>query len=264
MRDKKRTLAVISLVFFLLLSCRVWSAAPPRLQVGAEPGVESPLVRPVQKTRPATELIIATKTALSIVDPPDLPQPMPDGVEVKLGDPAGCLSLEVQANLTTGMDLLRYADSLIILDRPLRERILPGAWNGYTQRYEYDSNNAIALAVVDVKNEYLLQRMLNALHVAGFVTWLRDGARPDQDLHILAVPLLMGKGHQDNWAPYIQAYWQGPQSTPEGDPYVRSALKLPPCTWMVSSGFAPQVDAGWWAQNKTGWPDYASVAQAYL
>ena len=50
----------------------------------------------------------------------------------------------------------------------------------------------------DVKNEYLLQRMLNVLHVAGFVTWLRDSARPDQDMHILAVPLIrwrVGRRH---------------------------------------------------------------------
>jgi hypothetical protein len=76
--------------------------------------------------------------------------------------------------------------------------------------------------------------------------------------------LLNADWPQGDWAPYIQAYWQGPQSAPDGDSYVRSALKLPPCTWMVERGFAPQVDAGWWAQNQTGWPDYASVAQQYL
>jgi hypothetical protein len=83
-------------------------------------------------------------------------------------------------------------------------------------------------------------------------------------VHILALPLLDEHWVESDWSPYIQAYWQGPQSTPAGDSFVRPELKLPPCAWMVDRGFAPQVDAGWWAENESGWPDYALAAQSYL
>jgi hypothetical protein len=264
MPQKKSTLAVLSLLVFLLLSCRVWSAAPTQLKIVEEAQAENPQVVPTQEPQTRGEQAIPVKPTFPAVEIQDAQLPQDGAGEVHIDDPAGCLSAEAQAALSTGMDMLGYADSLIPLDHSLRERALVGAWNGYSQRYEYDSNKAIAIAAADVKNEYLLQRMLNALHVAGFVAWLRDSARPDQDVHILAVPLLSGDWAQGDWAPYIQAYWQGPQSKPEGDMFTRSALKLPPCAWMVSRGFAPQLDAGWWAQNQSGWPDYASAAQKYL
>jgi hypothetical protein len=264
MRCKKSTLAVLSLLFSLLLSCRVWSAAPTSLQVGEGPPAAVQQTTPHSSPPPPAAQSGTAKPTPPVADTLDLTQPVQINGMVQMGDPAGCLSAQAQAALGTGKEMLAYADSLIVLHTSLRARALVGAWNGYTRRYEYDSNQAIALSVADVKNQYLLQRILNALHVAGFVTWLRESARPDQDLHILAVPLLNGDWAQGSWAPYIQAYWQGPQSWPEGDGFVRAVLKLPPCAWMVTRGFAPQVDAGWWAQNESGWPNYASVAQKYL
>lgn len=183
---------------------------------------------------------------------------------VKMGDPAGCLDEERRASLTNGQAMLAYADSLMPLHRAFSQRIYPGAWNGYLRRYLYDRDQAISLDVSDVKNEYLLQRMLNALQAAGFVTWLRESERNEQSLHILALPLINQDWSAGDWAPYIQAYWQDPLSVPEGDAFIISVQKLPPCAWMISAGFAPPVDAGWWTINQIGWPDYAAAAQPYL
>lgn len=268
-RSKKSTLAAVTLLFSLLLSCRGWTTAPALLEVVAEPAAESLPALPTPESLPAgSERLPAQDSSqgeeeLSMLEPAQM-QGEINGVVVRMGDPAGCLSAEAQSELAAGMDMLAYADSLIALDWTLGQRVLPGAWNATTQRYEYDTNRAISLDVSTVKNEYLLQSMLNALHVAGFVAWLRDGARPDQDAHILAVPLVAPEILDETWKPYVDSYWQGPQSTPEGDPYVRPALKLPPCAWMVERGLAPQVDAGWWAENRTGWPDYAAAGEAYL
>lgn len=269
MREKKRNLTVLSLLISLLLGCRVWSVAPSALQAG--PGLSAGGAGAAQPVQPAAESVAPTAAVIRAAEEPAASDPVapaemqPEGNpgEVLLGDPAGCLVLEQQEELDSGEKMLAYASSLITLDRSLSERILPGAWNGITRRYEYKPNLAISLDVADVKNEHLLQRMLNALHVAGFVTWLRDSARPDQDRHILAIPLLDPEWKGGSWASYIQAYWQGPLATPEGDAFVRTAQKLPPCAWMVERGFALQVDAGWWAQNQTGWPDYASAAAPY-
>jgi hypothetical protein len=264
MRWKKSTLAVLSLLFSLLLSCRVWSAAPTSLQIGENAPAKPAIAAPLLEAPSSQAQSIQAKPTLPVADAPEPTQPAQLEGHVRMGDPAGCMTAEARQAVRTGKEMLAYADSLISLQRSLSERALVGAWNGYTRRYEYDANQAIAIAVSDVKNEYLLQRMLNALHAAGFVTWLRDSARPDQDLHILAIPLLNPDWAQGPWAPYIQAYWQGPDSRPEGDGFIRAALKLPPCSWMVTSGFAPQVDAGWWVQDQSGWPNYASVAEKYL
>ena len=53
-------------------------------------------------------------------------QPTPAVGEVRMGDPAGCLSLETYSTLATGMDMLVYADSLISLDWTLRRTSAPG------------------------------------------------------------------------------------------------------------------------------------------
>ncbi len=267
LRVKKSNLAAILLLLSLLLSCRGWTAAPALLQVGVESPGEIPLSVPTLEATPAGERSVSEspmdlgEAELAVLDPI---QPTPAVGEVRMGDPAGCLSLETHSTLATGMDMLVYADSLISLDWTLVQRVLPGAWNAVTQRYEYDTNKAISLDVSGVKNEYLLQRMLNVLHVAGFVAWLRDSARPDQDTHILAVPLLDEGWKEGTWKSYIKSYWLGPLSTPDGDPYIRQVLKLPPCAWMVERGFVSQIDAGWWSTNQVGWPDYASAAEPYL
>ena len=124
------------------------------------------------------------------------------------------------------------------------------------------TSEALSLSVADLQTENRLQQVLNALQVAGFVTWLRN--TPDQDLHILAIPLADSSILQSAWAPYIQAYWQSRDSLPVFDSSVIAVLKLPPCNWMVARGFAPRVEAGWWKTDFAGWPDYASAASVYL
>jgi len=263
MHRRFRTLAAITLLFSLLLSCRVWSFAPERLSsdepvdifvTGDAPLDEGPANREsqVEATLPVGEGHVVLNEELGGV-----------GL-VQMGDPAGCLSEVDKAGLSSGMAMLAYADTLVRLNRPFVERILTGAWNGYTHRYLYETDSAMMLDVSDVENEYLLQRMLNVLHVAGFVTWLRESERQEQGIHILALPLLNPNWAISEWAPYIQAYWQDPLAVPSNDEYIIPAQKLPPCAWMVSGGFAPLVDAGWWAVNKVGWPDYAAAAQKYL
>lgn len=243
----------------VLFGCRSWSSAPVALSV------------------PVNDLPAATASPLPLAVTPTLASlesaPSPDSAiggaaelvgTVLLGDPAGCLLAEAQAELASAPDMLAYADRLISLDRSLSERRYQGTWNAYTQAYDYNPDHALSIAVHDVKNEYLIQRMLNALHVAGFVTWLRGSDRLEQDLHILVVPMLDPAWREGEWAPYIEAFWQAPLATPSGDALIRPALKLAPCAWMISGGFAPPVDAGWWAADSFGWPDYASAAAVYL
>ncbi len=247
------------MVAAVLFGCRGWSSAP------------------VARLAPTNDLPVATASPPPPAATPTLDSPgsasLPDSAiggaaelvgPVMLGDPAGCLPAESQAELASAPGMLAYADRLISLDRSLSERMYQGTWNAYTQAYDYNPDHALSIAVNDVKNEYLIQRMLNALHVAGFVAWLRESDRLEQDLHILAIPLLDPAWRDGEWAPYIEAFWQAPLATPSGDALVRPALKPAPCAWMVSSGFAPHLDAGWWATDSPGWPDYASAAAAYL
>jgi len=252
-------LPAIILTAVVLLSCRSWSTGPDVISITSTPsaGEAEVLAQPV----PSPTADVSSGAPLpgpSIGGAAELVGP------VLMGDPAGCLTAEAQAELDSALEMLAYADHLIPLDRPMTARLHRGAWNAYTQAYDYSRETALSIAVDDVKNEYLIQRMLNALHVAGFIAWLRSSNRPEQDLHILAVALRDPAWAESEWAPYIEAFWQAPLSTPSGDPLVRPALKLSPCAWMVSGGFAPPVDAGWWPTDSSGWPDYASAASAYL
>ncbi len=263
----RRTLLIFTMIAAVLFGCRSWSSAPGMLPAPADsppaatPFLPAQLVTPTPVdlgSAPLPEPAIGGAAELTVGGAAELVGP------VLLGDPAGCLPAESQAELASARDMLAYADQLIALDRSLKERLYLGTWNAYAQVYDYNEDHALSIAVNDVKNEYLIQRMLNALQVAGFVVWLRGSDRPEQDLHILAVPLLDPAWREGKWAPYIEAFWQAPLSIPPGDLQVRPALKLSPCDWMVSGGFAPAVDAGWWATGSTGWPDYASAATAYL
>lgn len=256
--------AAITFLFSLLLSCRAWSAAPVRLQAGERR--DSAFLEITPATPTPLEPGPSRAVTIQVENEPGLPvvEVSGDIGLIKMGDPAGCLTEDRRAELSNGQAMLAYADTLISLHRTLAERVYPGSWNGYLRRYMYDSDSAISLDVSDVNNQYLLQRMLNVLHVAGFVTWLRESEREEQSLHILALPLINPDWTSGDWAPYIQAYWQDPGSAPEGDTYILPVQKLPPCSWMVSAGFAPPVDAGWWAINQIGWPDYSAAAQPYL
>lgn len=176
------------------------------------------------------------------------------------GEPAGCLSPEAQAALNTPQKMLAYADGLLKLSRPLASRRLDLAWNAYNGQY-LAGDGALAFAAGDLQQKYLLQRMLNALQVAGFVTWLRE-TRPN-GLQILAIPLISAPDPASPWQPYIQAYWQSRQSLPE-DRWVLPALKLPPCGWEIARGFAPRIGPDWWATMPAAWPDYPQAAAAYL
>ena len=100
--------------------------------------------------------------------------------------------------------MLAYADHLLGSMRPLSTRLLPFSWNA-SSGVSLKTRSAQSF-VADLQTENRLQQVLNALQVAGFVTWLRN--TPDQDLHILAIPLADSSILQSAWAPYIQAYWQ--------------------------------------------------------
>jgi hypothetical protein len=254
------------LLSIFLLNCQAWSLPPAVTTVE----VEQPAVVAGSDVQaddlPPSQVIKETAEPLdALVDEPvQSPGAGFPADPAGVGEPAGCRSAEAQGELSTGAAMLAYADQLIRLERPLAERVLPGSWNEYFQTYLYDENHAISLDVDDVQNEYLLQRMLNALQVAGFVTWLRQSQRPEQNLHILALPLLDPRWSESEWSPYIRAYWQDPRALPPVEPFVLEAFKLPPCTWMVEQGFAPRVDGSWWAGRATGWPDYASAASPFL
>lgn len=176
------------------------------------------------------------------------------------GEPAGCLSAQAQSALSDPQKMFAYADSLLALDRPLSTRRLVGVWNAYTEKNLLDGS-VVALAVDDVQNKYLLQRMMNALQVAGFVTWLRKS--PQKGLQILAIPLIGSPTNGSPWQSYIKAYWQSRQSMP-ADQWALASLKIPPCDWEIARGFAPPFGADWWKPVPAAWPDYAHAAAAYL
>jgi len=139
----------------LLLSCRVWSSAPilPADQAESE---ESLIFKNPLAGQPPIDQVSSTPEA---ADGQAIPVQMEEIVgsgNVQMGDPAGCRGSPGEGADGTGLSMLQYADTLISLDRSLEERLLTGAWNGTTGRYEYDSDAAFMLEVSDVKNEYLL------------------------------------------------------------------------------------------------------------
>lgn len=241
-------------VLALLLNCRSWTPAPQVVRpAAASPEITIyPTAAPPRQVPQPEAVVEATIPAQ-----PMLPQPWQ-------GEPAGCLVEDAQAALTDSTALLDYADTLIALDVPLRERAAAGAWNAITGMEDSGPGAPFTIRVGDVKNTFLIQRMLDALHVAGFVTWLRETGRPGEGLHILAIPLVDASIRSGAWAAYVQAYWQDSLAVPPGDLQVRLARKLPPCRWMVARGYAPAVDPGWWPAGSDRWPDYTRAAQKYL
>jgi len=194
-------------------------------------------------------------TAASPIGPVSIPH-------AGAGEPAGCLSVSNQSALQDVRAMLNYADSLLGFSRTLTDRLLPDSYNAYTGVFTFDPYGVGSLNVDDVENQFLIQRMLDALQVAGFVSWLRQ--TPDQGLHILIIPLRDPAVLQSSWKPYIEAYWLDRTALPAGDPKILPTLKLPPCGWMVEQGFAPALDASWWALDGTDWPDYPRAAVPYL
>lgn len=251
LRARSTTISLI-LIVFLSLSCSSWALLPP-----PGPPEATPTLTPEDTPQPPT----ATPQPLPvIVEKTQAADPEPAWVGA--GEPAGCLTAGEQDRLGGIQGMLEYADSLLELNSTFDQRKMPVSWNAYTGEFAWDEFEVISLTVEDVKNQFLVQRMLNALHVAGFVAWLRS--TPNQGLHILALPLLTPALLDSPWAPYVQAYWSDLQSLPDGDDSVIATLKLPPCAWMEARGFAPRVSADWWAGVQSFPPDYASAAQAYL
>ncbi len=182
-------------------------------------------------------------------------------------EPAGCLSAEAQSRLATPAQMLAYADSLLLEGMPLEERRLEMARNEYSGENTLrgsrgDVYHVMELDISGVRDEGTLQRMLNALQVSGFVTWLRRPA--NQTAHILAIPLLDSQIMQSAWQPYVEAYWRSRDALPEKDSSVVSFLKLPACDWMVAQGFSPQRTAEWWPAKNQRIPQYAEVAQTFV
>lgn len=257
--QQKRVAAALLLVPILLMNCNVWTAMPELPQATRIPATVSP---------PPAITVIPPKT------PTPEPSPVATAVEPAeaaavaaeaapaLAQPAGCLSASEQASLGNEQEMLKYADRLLRLDKPLIERKLPDSWNAYTQHFDRTGSGVISLAVQNVENQFMVQEMMNALHVAGFVTWLRNSSH--QQLQILAIPLRDPAILQSEWSPYIQAYWTGLSTTPNLDATVLPALKLPPCAWMVAQEFATPADSAAWAMDGSGWPDYARPASQYL
>lgn len=252
----KITAAVIVLAALFLLNCNTWTPLPQQ--------PDAPVLQTAIPTQIAGLQSNATVPAPFIV-PTLTDTPASPGAAIPVyagaGEPAGCLSADEQAGMRSSQ-MLAYAERLAGLPQSLSHRKLSDSWNNYAGRNMAGTEGVISLGVDNVENKYLVQRLMNALQVAGYVTWLRR--TPYQQEHILAIPLADPAVLQSSWAPYIQAYWESRASAPSGDPYTLPALKLPPCAWMVSRGFAPQVDASWWAADPTGWPDYAAPAAAFL
>lgn len=220
----------------------------------ALPAVEDPAASAYESAAPASDPTAPADDLISSVN--DL-----------FANPAGCLSAEEQVQMASVDEMIAYAEQLLNRPGALSKRRLGGAWNAYDQTFYRSASSSpgagvVALAVDDIKPAYTAQSILNALHVAGFVAWLRS--TPQQGLHILAIPLDGSANRVDSpWAAYVEAYWAGPEETPSGDSSVIPALKLPPCRWMIETRAAPQADYSTWASGAAGWPDYARYAAAY-
>ena len=253
---------LLVLVCLFAVNCSTWTRIPS--SDPHAPAVVPPTAQP-QVVLPAREAAATQLVAQPQVEPAADPLPILDNPQETVfsaGEPAGCLTAAAQDALPDAAAMLTYADSLLNLKGSLSQRLLPNTWNAYTGLFTWEEFGILSLGVGSVENQYYIQRMLNALHVSGFVAWLRSS--PQQDLHILAIPLRDFALMESSWTPYIQAYWSSRFDLPAGDPNVLPALKLPPCAWMVERGFAPPVSMDWWASDLTGWPDYAAVASAYL
>lgn len=263
MHGQKRSRAAIVFLILapVLLNCNAWAPLP-------EYGKEQPALPTVVAALPtqavaSPELAQPAAGVLRPAGPAAVEVPVQAGAHyAAAGEPAGCLSTVEQGALQSRQAMLDYAASLLAFDGSFSERILPDSWNAYTGVFSWDDAGALSLSVDNVDNLFLVQSMMDALQVAGFVTWLRR--TNNQGLHILAIPLLDPAVLESAWAPYLQAYWESRQALPDGDVDVLLALKAPPCTWMQERGFAPVVDGAWWGEARLGRPNYSAAAASYL
>lgn len=271
--NKRARLAVaqVCFIFVLLTGC---NAVAPKISAAplmpTAPQMPAADVKPVETARGAGSQPVQLTSTAGVKMPTITPTvkmataaiaaTAGPSAAATAGEPAGCLTEQAQSALSDPQKMLAYADRLLSLDRPLATRRLVGAWNAYAGKNLPDTGS-IVLAVEDVENKYLVQRMMNALQVSGFVTWLRKS--PDSGLQILALSLNGAPAADSAWQPYIQAYWQSRESLPS-DAWVLPALKLPPCGWETARGLAPQVSGSWWAPAPAAWPDYTVAAAAYL
>jgi hypothetical protein len=242
-------------VTFLLYACQTGAKQPMITQVEAA-SVPTPTLLPaITPTEPVPTAAAEKVEPVQLQEPIEMPA-------LSAGEPAGCLSLEQQEKMVSSQEMLAHADSLLKLNQPLAKRKLSASWNAVENRYFHQAKDVFSLAVSDLKSDYALQKILNALHISGFAAWLRES--PEQGLHILAIALLDPDWEQGQWERYIRSYWQDRQAVPEGDPFVKPALKLPPCRWMVEGGFSPPVHVDWWESDSMGWPDYTRTVASYL
>ncbi len=231
----------------VLLSACTGPAPTPGLP--SSPATTSTPVAPTE-----TALPTVTKTAVPTSVPTIEIEPTP---EPEFAQPAGCLSAEDQAGLSTEQ-MLAYADSLLGFSIPLSELKLPRAWNAAADTNLTLEEGVLAFDVNHVREGYRLQYALNALHVAGFAAYLRHNER--DETHILAVSL--NQPPPAAWEDYISAYWTG--KAPAGDSTLLPGLRLTPCDWMVASGRAPDLEAGTLEAADWSQPDLASAGEAYL
>jgi hypothetical protein len=243
----------------LLMGCNLQLRVPPeRLQIKPVAAAAAPTSPAVftevdPQPEPATPTPVLEPTVVNPALQENLSTP---------AEPAGCLSLEDEQRGISTEQRLSRAGHILGFSKSLSDRILTDIWNPYTRRFHTYTGDVLSLNVDDVQNKHFIQKMMDALQVNGYITWLRSG--DEGRLHILAIPLWRGDWSNSSWAPYIQAYWQDGNALPPGDPSVTPVLKTPPCNWMIAQGLAPQVGADWQQAGSTSWPDYSSVAAAYL
>lgn len=245
----KTRLARAWISILLFLSACMPLSAPP----GAPANIPA--------TLPAVEPTFTPLPTLTPLDrQPQLNSTPTPASQTVYGEPAGCLPAAEQAARTTE-EMLAYADSLLTWSTPLARRKILNVWNAFRQAYAPTGEAVLAFSAGDVQNRYLIQEALDALHVAGFIAWLRADAKIGD--HILAIPLRAGV-LDGAWGGYVRAYFAGSAALPAEDPNVRAALKLTPCRWMVAAGLAPDLPPG--ALEGATWtqPDFAAAATAYL
>ncbi len=266
---KQRAITYLAGPLLLLLTmfspgCSLHLRVPPG-SVQIKPAVEaSEQVMPTAIIKPQSQPDAATFTPT-----PVLLELTPEIQQKTLtsGEPAGCISADEALRALSVEERLARASQLLGFSQSLSTRVLENIWNPYTGQYYSYAGDVLGVKVSDVQNKHFIQKMMNALQVSGFITWLRGENAKQGQMHILAIPLGQYDWLNSDWAPYVQAYWQGDHSLPSGDPSVIEVLKTPPCKWMVEQGLAPQA-AGKYLDGpsfvSTSMPDYAYAAVAYL
>jgi hypothetical protein len=232
------------LIALVLLTACAPLSVPAALPTGAT-STPTPPARPTFTSQPTlTPMPVTPLAPTATLEVPPV-----------YAEPAGCL--EAGDTIQTA---LAYADELLGLELPLARRQLNHAWNAASSAYADTGTEALAFATSSVQNRYVVQEMLNALHVAGFTAWLRNNKQVGE--HILAVHLRAGI-LESEWGDYVRAYWQA-GALPAGDESVFDTLHLSPCRWMVEAGLAPDLPTGELEGADWSQPDFRAAGLAYL